>query len=85
MLTSGLVVILEPDASNADSALAAIRSNPVFTIGEQNGCWLSVASEADDPDESEQWHDWLSRLPGVVNVEVVFVHSDDTEAAHEHG
>ena len=82
MMTSGLVVMLEPDSPEASSALVAIRSTPSFTIGERDGNWLSLALEAEDGDASEHWHEWLRRLPGVNEVEVVFVHLDDTEVAH---
>lgn len=76
MMTSGLVVMLETDSLNSASALAAIRAMPALTLGEQNGRWLSVALETGHAEESERWHDWLSRLPGVEDVEVVFVHWD---------
>jgi hypothetical protein len=74
--------MLDPDSP--ELALTAIRDNPVFTVGERNGCWLSVVLEASDPDESEHWHDWLCRLPGVEGVEVVFVNLDDAEVMHVH-
>jgi hypothetical protein len=82
MTTSGLVVKLDPDSPDGARTLAAIRANPVFTVGDQNGRWLSVVLEASDPDESEHWHDWLCRLPGVDGAEVVFVHMDEEEFAH---
>ena len=76
MMTSGLVVMLEEDSPESISALAEIHSAPALTLGEQTGRWLSVALETDDADESERWHEWLRRLPGVEDVEVVFVHWD---------
>jgi nitrate reductase NapAB chaperone NapD len=82
MMTSGLVVMLEPESPESAAALEAIRGTPTFILGDQNGCWLSVALEADNGAESEHWHDWLRRLPGVASVEVVFVHSDDVEVTH---
>jgi hypothetical protein len=82
MTTSGLVVMLDPDSPYEESVVAAIRDNPVFTVGDRNGCWLSVVLEASNPNESEFWHDWLCRLPGVENVEVVFVHLEEPEVAH---
>lgn len=82
MMTSGLVLMLDPDSSEGDSAIETIRSIPSFILGDQNGCWLSVALEADGPRESENWHDWLRSLPGVASVKVVFVHTGDVEVLH---
>ena len=79
MMTSGLVVTLD---SHRPDAVAAIRSQPHITIGEHNGRLLSLAIEAGSPFETEQVHDWLAGLPGVENVEVVFVHRDDAEDVH---
>lgn len=82
MITSGLIVKLEPAASGGISPLAAICSMSSFTIGKHEGDWLSVALEAEDAAASERWHDWIRNLPGVEAVEVVFVHLDDLEVAH---
>lgn len=79
MMTSGLVVTLVPNSPEAASAVASIRAAPALTVGDRAGSSLTVALEAADAGESERWHDWLRRLPGVVDTEVVFVHWDESE------
>jgi hypothetical protein len=82
MMTSGLVVLLESDSTDGNRALAAIRSEPRLTIGQQADRLVPVAVETEDPAECEHWHEWLRTLPGVTDVEVVFVHWDEPEETH---
>lgn len=77
MMTSGLVVSLEP--AGGGGVPAAVGAEPAFSVGEVTASWLSVALEADDAAGSERWTDWLRRVPGVAGVEVVFVHWDGTD------
>lgn len=84
MLTCGLVVWLDPDAPVDCDPLPEIRNEPAFTLGERAGNGMSVVLESRDPVESERWHDWVRRLPGVAGVEVVFVHWDDSKAEVPH-
>jgi len=79
MMISGLVLTLD---SQPSGAVDTIRSRPHLTLGEQNGRLLSIAIEANTPAESEELHNWLIDVPGVENVEVVFVHRDDAEDGH---
>ena len=79
MMTSGLVVALEPGSHDAESAVAAIRDQPVFTAGDRNGLQLPLALEVESAEASERWCDWLRALPGVLVVEVVFVHWDEVK------
>lgn len=79
MVTSGIVVQLDPGAPACFSTREAIRATPAFTVGVEREAGLSVALEACDAAESERWLDWLRRLPGVARAEVVFVHWEDAE------
>ena len=82
-MTSGLVVTLDPDAPEWDSALSALESSAAFTVGEPNGDRLPLALEAEDAAASERWTEWLRQLPGVCGVEIVFVHWDvEEEVTH---
>lgn len=77
MHTSGLIIQFadEPSAVIARSGLAA---GP-FTLGEvQGGCQAAVL-ETTGPKAAHDWHEWAAALPGVVGVEVVFVHWDESE------
>ena len=71
-MTSGLIVTLDPGGSPA-----VIEAVPAFTVGERTEDRVPVALEAEDAEASERWTEWLRRLPGVVGVEVVFVHWDE--------
>lgn len=71
VLTSGLVVTLAPG-----TRLGSLEEVPAFTVGAPTGDQLPVALEAEGAAASERWTEWLRRVPGVVNVEVVFVHWD---------
>lgn len=79
VMTSGLVVTLDPDSPERGSAPAVLAVTPAFSVGERIEDRLPVALEAADAEASERWTDWLRRLPGVAGVEVVFVHWDEGE------
>jgi hypothetical protein len=76
MTTSGLVITLDPDPYRAFDAADAIGSAGPFTLGNQLGRCLVAALEADTAAEARFWHDWLATLPGVVKVDLAFVHRD---------
>lgn len=80
MHTSGLVVTLADDLILAKAALRQLADAGPFQVGESSGPCRAVVLEASDPKSSEQWHDWAASLPGIENVEVVFIHWDETEA-----
>jgi hypothetical protein len=72
--TSGLVVTLHPDPELAAEAVRDALLIGPFTLGEQIGYRLAVALQAETPAEAQQWHVWLAALPGVVKVDVAYVH-----------
>lgn len=81
-MTSGLLLSLSGDASAVEQALAQLRACPVLTLGDRQGSWLTAALQTSGPEESERWHRWMQGLPGVGDVEVVFVHWDDEGDRH---
>ncbi|HXG48898.1 MAG TPA: hypothetical protein VNO52_14845 [Methylomirabilota bacterium] len=85
MITSGLVITLSADANLATRAVAKISARVEFTPGERNGRWLPVAMEARDDVESRGLHDWLTALPGVEFVDVVYVNFADLERGPAEG
>ena len=80
MITSGLVITLSADAELAAQAVANGGARAEFMPGERNDRWLPVAMEARDDAESRDLHDWLSALPGVEFVDVVYVNFNEDEA-----
>ena len=79
MITSGLVLTLSEDAPLAQSAEAALRARPEFTLAERAQRWLPVAIEVADVRASRDLHDWLQALPGVEFVDVVQVNFEADE------
>lgn len=73
MIISGLLLTLSEDARLADSAAAALRARPEFTLGERSRRWLPVVIEVENVRASRDLHDWLSDQPGVDFVDVVQV------------
>lgn len=73
MAISGLVVTLVDDVPRAARAEAAIQAAGVFTFGEPIGPRRPVVLETASVEESRRWHEWLSALDGVAQVDVAFV------------
>ena len=77
MMTSGIVVLFDPAKPAPAATLAAIGSAPAFTIGEQR---ITAVRGPGNPRRRRERA--LARLAaalaGVVGVEVVFVHWDDS-------
>jgi nitrate reductase NapAB chaperone NapD len=79
VMTSGLVVCLADDVSEADGVIRALQSCPLLTLGDQNGRWVTAALQTEDAETSDFWYRWVRDLTGVIDVEVVFVHWDDAK------
>jgi hypothetical protein len=79
MMTSGIVVHFKDDSPESASTVEAISTTLAFTLGEMRASGLSLALEAQDSAESERWLEWLRARDGVIGVEVVFVHWDDSQ------
>jgi hypothetical protein len=75
---SGLVVTLSED-DRLTPTVDAIQTAGPFTLGDRFGPRLTVALETADASVSDHWHDWLTRLDGVVKVDVAFVYFDPSE------
>jgi hypothetical protein len=76
-----LILTLADDRDCADAALVALREDPCFELGAQEGRRLAVA--LDTPDEAtnkRRWR-WLRAQPGVAFVDLLFVHLDDDASA----
>jgi hypothetical protein len=83
MFTSGLILTVSEDATQAEAAWNAIRDAGPFTLGEWIGPCRAAVLEARDTRETHDWHDWLLACPGVMDVEIVFVHWDEeAEVVH---
>lgn len=85
MHTCGLVLNLCADPALALTTLDHLAAAGPFIINPSSGASRAVVLETSDPHSSQYWHDWAVALPGVANLEVVFVHWDEAETgvAHE--
>ena len=77
MIISGLLLTLSEDARLANSAEAALRARPEFTLAERSRRWLPVVIEVENVRASRDLHDWLNALPGVDFVDVVQVNFEE--------
>ena len=84
MHTSGLVLSLCDDAVLAEATLRELAAAGPFTLDKSSGVCRAAVMEATDPKSAHDWHDWATSLPGVVGVEVVFVHWEETDAEVTH-
>jgi hypothetical protein len=84
MHTSGLVITFADDPPLARGAQLELAAAGPFTLGEANGPCRAVTLEAADPRAARDWHEWAEALPGVIGVEVVFVHWDEAEQEVSH-
>lgn len=83
MPVAGLVLRLNENDPRATAALSTIRANRQFTCGTppEPGC-IPVVMESEDDAESREQLNWLQKLPGVLEVNIVSVdYSDLTSPA----
>ena len=83
MPISGLVVTLAEDAKVAALTTRAIRDNPHFTLGRQSGRRWPVVLDTPARRQDRSCWEWLIALPGVVHVDVTFIHFDCADGAGE--
>lgn len=77
MHTSGLVITLAEDPALAAAALRELNGVEGLTLDAGNGPRRAAALEVAGPKAAHDWHDWATALPGVVGLEIAFVHWDD--------
>lgn len=87
MHTSGLVITVVDDSVKAQAAWDELASAGPFTLGEANGPCRAAVLEATDALSAQEWHDRAAQVPGIVSIEVVFVHWEaaEGEVAHAGG
>lgn len=77
MPISGLAITLSGDPVAGREALEAMRTHEALMPGELIGSRLPVVVETPDSEQDREVWDWLHALPGVVHVDVVYVHFDE--------
>jgi hypothetical protein len=84
MHTCGLVITFADAPPLAGGAQLELAAAGPFTLGDASGPCRAVTLETTDPKAARDWHEWAAALPGVVGVEVVFVHWEAAELEVSH-
>jgi hypothetical protein len=77
MPVNGLLLTLSPDSGLADEALARITARAEVSLGEPQGRWQAIAVDTPDVKTAHDFHEWLEALPGVEQVDVIYVGFDE--------
>ncbi len=75
MSISGLVLTLAADGP-ACATLSALAGDPRLTLGEQFGHRIAVVADTESVEADRSLWDELRAMPGIINVDVTFVHLD---------
>ncbi len=78
MPVNGLLLTLSPDPEIADAALARISTRPEVSLGDAQDRWQPIAVDTPDVRAAHDFHEWLEALPGVEQVDVIYVGFDET-------
>ncbi|MCU0748745.1 MAG: hypothetical protein MUF13_04275 [Akkermansiaceae bacterium] len=77
MPVNGLLLTLSANSELADAALAEIASQAEASVGVVQDRCLPIAVDAPNVRAAHDFHEWLEALPGVEQVDVIFVGFDD--------
>ena len=72
MPVNGLLLTLTKDEMLAEGVLSKLSQRHDIELGERTERWQPLVVETSGTRESHEVHEWLSALPGVVMVDVVF-------------
>ncbi|QQE09993.1 hypothetical protein JD969_10730 [Planctomycetota bacterium] len=77
MPVSGLNITITDKPHITSKLLENISRDPSFEIGLHEGNHLAVVLETNDAQQDKHKHRWLSQLPGVIHIDVVFIYFDE--------
>jgi hypothetical protein len=77
MPVNGLLLTLSPDLELADSARTRISSRAEVSLGAAHDRWQPLAVDTPDVKAAHDFHEWLEALPGVEQVDVIYVGFDE--------
>ncbi|MHC4303426.1 MAG: chaperone NapD [Planctomycetota bacterium] len=84
MPISGLLITLDDDPNASETAISTLKADPRIDVGEQRGPYLPVVADTAGKQENQRLWDELHELPGVMNVNLVFAHVDDSTETIRH-
>jgi hypothetical protein len=73
MPVNGLLLTISLDRTLADEAQEQISKRPGVFVGVVNERWLPVVAETPDVRAAHEFHEWLESLPGIEQVDVIYV------------
>lgn len=77
MPVNGLLLTLSPDPGLADSARSRIAARPEASLGDAWDRWQPLVADTPDVRAAHDFHEWLEALPGVEQVDVIYVGFDE--------
>ncbi len=77
MPVNGLLLTLENDPDTISDVKHSIEKRPEVDAGLLSERWLPVAVDTPDARSARETHTWLESLPGVLQVDVVYVALDE--------
>lgn len=77
MPVNGLLLTLSENPEMADAALAEISAKREATLGATLERWQPLVADTADVKAAHDFHEWLEALPGVEQVDVIYVGFDE--------
>ena len=77
MPVNGLLLTLSENSEMADAARARICRRPEVLLGNAQDRWQPLAVDTPDVKAAHDFHEWLEALPGVEQVDVIYVGFDE--------
>jgi hypothetical protein len=78
MPVNGLLLTLSPDPALADTVRLQIAQRAEVSLGNAQDRWQPLAADTPDVSASHDLHEWLEALPGVEQVDVIYVGFDES-------
>ena len=81
-MISSVIATLAGEAETKTRTISTIMDNPLLEVGELiDGYSLPVTIDSSGREESEEITKWLLAIEGVADVNVVFVHFEQTDGS----
>ena len=74
---NGLLLTLTSDCRRAESVRTVLSSRPEVLLGPAQERWQPLSVDTPDVKSAHDFHEWLAALPGVEQVDVIYVGFDE--------
>lgn len=82
MPVNGLLLKLSPNPELAAAARTRIANRPEAMLGGAQDRWQPLVADTADVKAAHDFHEWLEALPGVEQVDVIYVGFDEPSVTH---